>query len=214
MQNASAQAYVKLMREVAKRLEAIRALLTHSYTTGFKATDYESMALNFRKIAELVVFASLAGNEKDYAALYPKYQSEWRVKEMMTKLKGVNEHYYPNPITRSKEVDEHGVYTWLPVPPHTWLSEDELVEMYDKCSGLIHAQKSTAPNVDLSTYLLLFTEWYNKVVMLMNHHTIFLLKHKYTLVCRMKTTTSDQPTVMVFEDVSDEYRGKYNNSPS
>lgn len=201
-------AYGKHMVELKRRMKAIHGILTRSKTTGYLATDYESMALNFRKIAELIVFASLVGHEREYAALYPKYQKEWRIKDIMQKLKAINPRYYLHPTIKLPGQDIYGAYTWEDVPQDQWLSEDELVAMYDACSSLIHAQQASAPDRDLSEYAEKFRNWYSKIVILTRHHSVFNDNLKGNITCVMNGFDKP-PQIVFFGDVTQKYAGRY-----
>jgi hypothetical protein len=52
--------YVRCMEEVKRRLHAIDEILVGSKTTSYKYTNVEFVALQFRKIFELIILATLA----------------------------------------------------------------------------------------------------------------------------------------------------------
>lgn len=192
------------MLEVFRRMHMIQGLDGKSRTTGFQATDFETIALNFRKIAELIVYASLAGHEDEYAALHPSYQSQWRIGQIMKRIKDINPYYFPVPTKHNSVEDEFGYSSFEILPAGTWMTEDELIGMYEKCGDILHAQNSFQTPRSLTEYPILFKTWYSKLRELLSHHNSYLLGPGILLVCQMNATYyGNKPKVSIFKDITD-----------
>src|SRR3954469_7961566 len=93
-------AYVGCMEEVKKRLVAIDDVRSGARTTSFRYTNVEFIALQFRKIFELIVLASLASNRHLFNDLSVKLSKEWEVKKIVAMVGRQNPNFFPKPIKR------------------------------------------------------------------------------------------------------------------
>lgn len=59
--------YVNCMEEIRDRISLVESVGQHRLMTGFEACDQELVFLQFRKVLELVAFASLTANKEKYA---------------------------------------------------------------------------------------------------------------------------------------------------
>src|SRR5690349_17164330 len=91
-------AYVKCMEEIKRRLVAIDDVLGGVKTTTFKYTNVEFVALQFRKVFELIVLSSLASNRHLFNELSTRLSKEWELKKIIAAVQRQNPSFYPNPI--------------------------------------------------------------------------------------------------------------------
>ena len=61
-------------------------------------TTTETIGLQFRKIFELIAFASLSANKKLYAAAYANFAKHWEASKLIANLHRINPDFYPVPI--------------------------------------------------------------------------------------------------------------------
>jgi len=94
--------YQTLMKEIVRRYEVILSFLYENKFAIFKITQCEVLAINFRKIAELIVFANLIGHEEEYSSLHSKYADEWRLVQIIQRIKNINPNYYPRAVSFKK----------------------------------------------------------------------------------------------------------------
>ncbi|GAB2781128.1 hypothetical protein HNQ93_001266 [Hymenobacter luteus] len=197
-------AYYKLMKEAGERIDALRPMITDLTLRENYLLNFEAIALSYRKIAEVIVFANLAGHEREYADLYPKYQQEWRIKEIIQRIKGINPGYYPRPRRRNPTKDINQIEHLQLLSDGEWMTEDELIDMYNTCSGLIHAQNSFKEDIDLTPFPALFQSWANKLVGLLNYHLVHLPDGKHSVSFQMRDSNTGLPSVFLFEDITDQ----------
>src|SRR5882762_9459912 len=95
LSNPELTQYCNCMEEVKHRVGLVRSLLIGSVSTGYPAFDTEMVFLQFRKILELVAFASLTANKDVYSAAYEKFTTHWNAKRMLGYLEKVNPEFYP-----------------------------------------------------------------------------------------------------------------------
>lgn len=194
------EVYESMMYEIIMRTELIIAAISPTdRVTGFLKSDYEVASLNFRKIAELIVYANLVGHEKEYAALHPNYSFEWRLAPIIKKIKAINPDYYPKATTQG--VNEKGQKTANDVPAGIWMTEDELIEMYDSCADLLHEKNPFQPQPDLSGYTNRFPVWLDKIIQLLNHHIVLLPDGVNSIWCIMNPENTFKPKAYMFTTI-------------
>ena len=96
--------YEAVMSEIKMRTKLAYQLMHGETLLGAPFLDLEAAAMNFRKIAELIVFANMTGHEDAYAAQYPNYSKEWNLGKIMNNIKAINDEYYPNAVKEILDV--------------------------------------------------------------------------------------------------------------
>ena len=89
--------YVRCMEEVKRRLGAIDDILVGNKTTSYKYTNVEFVALQFRKIFELIILATLASHHHLFEGLVRKLSKEWQISKVVAIVKKKNPEFYPAP---------------------------------------------------------------------------------------------------------------------
>jgi len=72
--------YIKCMEEIKRRQTVIDEILAGSKATSFKYTNIEFVALQFRKIFELIILSTVASNHHFFEGLVRKIAKEWELK--------------------------------------------------------------------------------------------------------------------------------------
>ena len=192
--------YEKLMREIINRVEVVIAVLDNERVTGYRQTNYEVAALNCRMIAESIVYANMVGHESKYAALHPKYEHEWQLDQIIGKIKAINPNFYLDPTTQEVK-DAQEAWVLKPVPAGEWLTEVELIEMYDLCSKLSHVTNPFSTDVNLDDYTSKFRIWIDKIIKLLNHHSVDLSDDEHMIICMMNPENTCKPKATLFAKV-------------
>ena len=190
--------YQTVMSEIQLRLAVAYELIHGDTVLGAPFLDLEAAAMNFRKIAELIVFANMAGHKDAYATLYPEFHKEWNMGKIMNKIKAINDLYYPNAVIEI--LDDNGKATGVEdLPEGEWLTEEELITMFGKCSDLIHARNPFADELDYDAYAALFDEWGQKINGLLSHHMVLLADKEHVIMCVMKPKEGGPPQTGIFQ---------------
>jgi hypothetical protein len=130
--------YVRCMEEIKRRQFAVDEILDRRKTTSFKYTNVEFVALQFRKVFELVILATLASHQHLFEGLARKLTKEWQVTKIVAIVEKKNPGFYPKPIDRGPPVKEGTKDEWKPITSG-FLTLDELIEAHGKIGGLMHA---------------------------------------------------------------------------
>lgn len=177
---------------VKNRMKAIRLVLTHKQTTLFSATNIEFMALQIRKIIEHIAMGNLIANKELYEEYSAKFSSNWNAKYIFRDLERLNPRFYPEPVKTdsSKKIKE-----WITINEN-YLSKEDAIKIYDKCSVLIHTVNPYGQSIDLDYYERMMPIWYNKILNLLSQHLIHMVDgvHLYCIVMNEK----ENPTAYEF----------------
>jgi hypothetical protein len=130
--------YKRCMEEIKRRRTAINEIISGSKTTSFNYTNIEFVALQFRKIFELIILATLASNHHLFEGLTRKLSKEWQVSKIIEIVEKKNPDFYPRPIDRIPSQEEGIEDEWKDVLSG-YLSLDELIVAHGKIGNLMHA---------------------------------------------------------------------------
>jgi hypothetical protein len=163
--------YAKCMEEIKRRQLAVDEILDGKRTTSFKYTNVEFVALQFRKIFELVVLATLASHHHLFEGLSRKLAKEWQVTKVVAIVRNRNPSFYPEPIDRAPSVNPGTVDDWKSANSG-FLSLDELIEAHGKIGSLMHANNPYKEEQLLNEIENQFPIWRKKLIRLLNNHLI------------------------------------------
>lgn len=163
--------YIKCMEEIKRRQLAIDEILDGKKNTSFKYTNVEFAALQFRKIFELVVLATLASHQHFFDGLARKLAKEWQVTKVVAIVKKKNPAFYPEPIDRVPASQPGVKDEWKEVTSG-FLTIDELIAAHGKIGGLMHANNPYREELLLSEIERHFPVWREKLIRLLNNHLI------------------------------------------
>lgn len=149
---ADIQKYLDCMEEIKVRTEILRRVLVtrtpqgepvknHGprppLSTGHYATDSEVIALQLRKILELVALSTICANRTEYDKVRGKIGKEWNARRILTAVGKVNPNFYPIPcyITQNIDTGELRIHDL----EDEYLTIHDFRTLYDRCATLLHA---------------------------------------------------------------------------
>jgi hypothetical protein len=163
--------YQKCMEEIKRRQRAIDDVLNGVRTTSFKYTNVEFVALQFRKIFELIVLATLASHQHLFEGLTRKLSKEWQITKIVAIVERKNPAFYPSPVDRVPS-QAPGVKDNLEPVTSGFLTLDELIAAHGLIGNLMHASNPYREALLLDGIEKQFTEWRAKLFRLLNNHLI------------------------------------------
>jgi hypothetical protein len=163
--------YTKCMEEIKRRQVAIDEILDGKKTTSFKYTNVEFVALQFRKIFELVILATLASHQHLFEGLVRKLAKEWQVTKVIAIVRKKNPAFYPEPVYRVPSVTPGVNDEWKPVVSD-FLKLEELVDAHGRIGGLMHANNPYHEERLLNQIEDQFPIWREKLIHLLNNHLV------------------------------------------
>ncbi len=178
--------YEKCLYEIKERFDIIYDNLTGARSNEIHFTKIESICLQFRKVIELIVFSSLIANKEEYSRQYEKFAKNWNIKLIIKDLERINPEFYPIPTEQVFMHMEDGlpVYDTPPIQ-NGFLTKIELIEIYNKCGGILHAENPYGHKRDLKKLFQEFPIWIEKIAKLLNHHNLTLVDKETIIVGQM-----------------------------
>lgn len=189
--------YANCMEEIKKRTEVINAFLTGKCNALYKQTTGESICLQIRKILELIALATLVANKEEYAKNRSNFATDWHAKRILLSIEKINPKFYPIP---SKQVlDASGQVIKLDEIKSGFLTRIDFETIFDRCGGLLHAENPFANSKDINNFLKIVPSWMNKIITLLNHHQIQLVKDDLQFWVVMRANTDEKVQVTLFQ---------------
>jgi len=174
------------MEEIKRRLRAIDDVLQGQRTTSFKYTNIEFVALQFRKIFELIVLATLASHEQYFEGLVRKLGKEWQVTKIVAIVRKKNPAFYPKPIDRIATEKPGVTDEWIDVSDG-FLTLNELIDAHGRIGDLMHANNPYREVDMLDELEKQFLTWRAKIIRLLNHHLVRFPDDKTILYVGMQS---------------------------
>lgn len=162
------------MKKVQQRLAAIKWLVATA--THFRSEHFiliESIFIQFRKILELVAYASLSANKKAYAKARPNFHLHYKAKGMLDDVAKVNPGFYPKALEPPIKTGENSWH--VPGFLTNALTREEFERLYDAASELLHMRNPFSmkdPTTDIGYSV---DEWVARIERLLRWHSVQLL---------------------------------------
>jgi hypothetical protein len=148
METPAMKKYASLMEGVKLRIALVDELTSGKGDIPL-IPRFEFIALQLRKILELIAFGSLVANEKLYASTHAGFAEEWNAKRLLAKLERLNALFYPIPVKQTPS-NVPGVFLKHEKVAAGYLTKETFVKAYQECSELIHTKNpfGTADHFD------------------------------------------------------------------
>ena len=188
MNNPGSIEYCNLMEKIKIRLGVFDFFTTGQGHALYKPTTAESACLQLRKILELIAMASLIANKEAYSAAHKNFAKHWNAKRIFKDLERINPDFYPRPVI-AVPAESPGTDLHFKERDNDFLSKDEFIEVYTKCSTILHAENPFGSNIDYNDYERELPEWREKIFNLLDLHRISLLDNKEIYFIQMEGET-------------------------
>lgn len=136
------QRYCICMEEVKSRLSIIEKESASFRPMDGIDTHSELIAIQFRKILELIAFGSLVANREKYSLAYNNYIAHWNAKEMLGNLKSINPAFYPVPL-KLPRVREDGTKHFDRISKG-YITQEQFLSLYSDCGSILHTNNPYA----------------------------------------------------------------------
>lgn len=172
-ETATITLYCSLMEDVKARLELVRRFTTGEVPVGSNQFTYECVSVQLRKILESIAFASLCANKAKYSEAHANFAKQWRAKAMLENLERIHSHFYPVPMKRP--VIKPDGTKHLDKIDEGFLTREDFVFLYDKCSEVIHTRNpfsEAEPSID---FVRSVDGWVGRIGTLLQLHLVQLV---------------------------------------
>lgn len=171
--------YKKLMSEVNKRMLFIKSINLNN-NEEYTQDEVELIALNIRKILELIALSSLVANEKLLEMTRKEINKIWKAKDQLKLIESKNPHFYIEPmrLESSFKAGSKKHHNFVGVNKNEelkkyFLTKQEFEKIYDKCGALLHAT-SPFKSIDLNYYKTNIPIWLKMIEISLESYIINL----------------------------------------
>lgn len=166
--------YANCMDKVRQRIAAIKWLIATA--KHFQSQHFilaEAIFVQFRKILELIAFASLTANKDAYAQANKNFQSHWKAKVMLDAVAAVNLKFYPEALESPIKT---GPDSWhVPGYMSDALTREEFEQLYDACAEILHMRNPFSTKDPTTNIGYSVDEWVARIERLITWHSVQLL---------------------------------------
>jgi hypothetical protein len=198
MESTDIEKYSAIMKEIKLRVALANIALATKPEDDRIPMVIESIGLQFRKVFELIAFATLAANRAQYSLVYGDFSKDWEAGKLLKNLQKINPNFYPKPVTEEQS-DQPGVRSSLNDREQDYLTQADLIESHGRCGGLMHAANPFGEPIDYAFYLRSFHVWRNKIIKLLHVHRVHLVGDSGFYHFHMKEEGHDDVSYYRFE---------------
>lgn len=177
--NEDFQKYCDCMEQIKVRIGVIDFILgdLSSWKTT-PMTDIEFLFLQFRKILELIAFSSICANRETYQKVRREvnsnWENDWRADGIIKIIENFNPNFFPIPV--KEVVDSNSTKRKLEMVKNNVLDKSLFKTIYGQCKNFLHAEHPyNASTKNLSSIKKKMLIWKNKIINLLNTHTVQLI---------------------------------------
>jgi hypothetical protein len=165
--------YADCMAEVRQRLDTIKWTVAGCRVAQHEPFfSIELIFLQFRKVLELIAFASLTANREKYSAAHANFSSHWHAKRMLDDIHKLNPGFYPEPFEAPVTIAAGRQH--FDRPTDGFLTKDEFVTLYDKCGEFMHARNPFTQKDAVTQIGYTVDDWVNRIHKLVRWHSVEL----------------------------------------
>jgi hypothetical protein len=189
--------YANVMVEIKRRFRVIDHFMSGKNAAIYMPTTVETIGLQFRKILELIAFASLTANKKLYATAYANFSKHREASKLIGNLKRLNPDFYPVPIIVTSHPDPNIQSAFAP-RTEGFLTANELIKAHGRCGKLLHAANPFSQGIDYDFYHQCFVEWQRLIIGLLNCHQARLPNERNFWFIQMGDFATDTVSYNIF----------------
>ena len=197
MDEINLKKYANIMKEIKFRINYLLVGINKFPNNIFMI---ETQYLQIRKVLELISLASLVANEDVFKKYKDKYDKMYNARLILQDIKRINPNYYPRPII---EYRNESINIWEDCKSG-FLTEKEFIKLYNKCGKLMHAHNPFSAPIDYAKFQLNLPKWIDKIMRLLNSHTIKLINSNDVYLIHMQEDSDDEIHYYIFKLVKKE----------
>ena len=183
MSRVPLEIYLDNMNEIKQRFVIIANIWNRDLVKPKSIFEIESIALQIRKILELIALGNLVLNKDKYCAIHKKFSAQWNAKYILQDIERINPSFYPKPVDEiPKQEKNGGVVRDLQDKKSGFLTKDEFIELYDMLGGILHAKNPFAGKDNVREFEKNIIEVLNKIQCLLQVHVIKIYEDELYII--------------------------------
>ncbi|HEX5422745.1 MAG TPA: hypothetical protein VFW94_04300 [Candidatus Acidoferrales bacterium] len=198
MSQPDIEKYCDLMEELKRRTAVVDFFLVGGGHALYQPPTIESVALQLRKMLELIAFGSLVANRDSYSAAYANFAQHWNARLMLRDVERINPDFYPRPVVEAPSPDPRAIHS-LKDRASDYLTKDEFEKAYEKCGAILHAENPYGSRIDYAYYTQRLPAWRTQIANLLNNHQIRLVGEPGFWLIHMQENQDDKVHYYKFE---------------
>ena len=191
--------YANLMLELRGRIDVVSAILKGAYRLP-QSTAFELCHLEFRMICELVAIGSLAAHGDIPAAKSARLTTTYKADFILNSLEKLHPAFYPVPGRQI--IGANGKVESVETIKSGFMTKKELVGLYHDCGEVLHRGSLREVKPKKAGDFSKIDDRKNKLITLLNHHTIRLVDPDYILLVIMRSRSDGDVHVSLAERVA------------
>ena len=211
--NRDIQAYLNCMEEIKRRTGVVREVLISKKVQERLENERsweayvptaELLAIQLRKVAELIALSSICSNREEYERIRDDFERDWNARLILRDVERINPSFYPKPVETINPSGEDDHPEWVKINDD-YLTSENLIDMVEKCGAILHAfnpYREHKPSI--TSFLKECGNWYRLILKLLNIHLIRLIDRDSLWYVVMKSPVDDKVRLWEFESVERE----------
>jgi len=187
--------YISLMHEIKRRHYTINAVALSPDKLMYKAVVIDHCYLQFRKILELIAFATLSAAPKEL----PNPASEYHAVKVLRLIERRHGNVYPRPVDQIR-LDEES-HRFDEVTDH--LTRDEFEQLYNFCGDVLHTRNPFRKPKSLDAAWEGIPKWVHKIRRLLQAHIPTIVGDPHMYLVQMGKEEAAAPTITKWAKLRD-----------
>lgn len=178
-------AYCALLEEIKRRHDIIGRTLDGEYAMDLRTAE-ELCFFHLRMICELIAVSCLVVHGDIQEARTGKLKSAYQADMIIRALGKLHSDFYPRP--GKQVIHPDGSIEVLNVESG-FLTKEELIKLYHRCGDVLHIGALDELNMKWNREVNIeaVRDWYQKIVVLLDHHQITLVRRNTEIWAMMNT---------------------------
>tara|TARA_R110000764_G_C11003280_1_gene382425 strand:+ start:134 stop:868 length:735 start_codon:yes stop_codon:yes gene_type:complete len=193
--------YISCLTDIKKRTEVIRRILNNIVLEDDVVT-VEILALQFRKVFELIALTGIVANREKYAEINKDFHKNYHARNIIKSLKEINPDFFPVPVRGEKtgtyNNGQHSNYVMEKLGKGA-LTENQLTNYWDRCGSLLHATNPYGEPKKIKQTLKVMPDWLGGIVKLLNSHNSMGINGEYMIAATMQSEKTGAVHAAFFE---------------
>lgn len=182
--------YAEYMNEVKWRMAYFDSLRNKNSRT-YTVTEIESLALQIRMIFEVLALSTIASHREAFEANRKKILKDWNLARIIKSVKILNPKFFPAPIRQEfVAYSNFDLIRHVPLYNNS-LTEDEMVKEHGYLGNILHARNRYKDELDCTSVLKRLLVCKDKIIRLLNTHTVTLYGERRMIFVMMKGPAGD-----------------------
>lgn len=203
------QEYIDCMNQVKSRLQYIDNII--DFASGEQSVfALETIALQLRKILEIVAFSSISPCKGLYEQVRLKYgcddyTKDWNAKSILRAMDNVNPDFYPNPFMILEGVHHQDGQSGRKIVPISdeYLTRKEFDSLYKRLGKYLHADNPWGTDKGILNFRTDVPSYLAKIKRLLNYHLVKIkMAERHVLWMVEMGSYGKSPQMLIAEPVS------------